>query len=114
MRSLQSIVQMDRRIMQVALVIMLFSKGLSSINNTIDPLLNDPQQVFQVQNLYVEQLYIFMEKNYGSTKTILTFSTLISQCLVIQTLLCDIQQHIHEQLDPCQMPPIIWTLMHLS
>jgi hypothetical protein len=114
MRSLQSIAQMDKRIMQLALVIMLFSKGLSSMMNTTEPLLNNYKQVFQVQNFYVEQLWLFMEKYYGPTRTILTFSTLVSQCLLIQVLLRDIQQDIHEKLDPCQVPPIIRTLMHLS
>jgi len=114
MRSLQSIVQIDRHIMQLALVIMLFSKGLSSIINTTEPLLNNYQQVFQAQNFYVEQLWIFIEKYYGPTRTVFIFSTLISNCLLIQTLLRDIQQDIHEKLDPCQVPPIMRTLMHLS
>jgi len=73
MRSLQSIVQMDRRIMQLALVIMLFSKGLSSMTNNIEPLLNNSQQIFQAQNFYIEQLWVFMDKSYGSTRTVLTF-----------------------------------------
>jgi len=91
MRSLHSIVQMDQRIMQLALVIMLFSKGLSSITtNNTEPLLNNSQQVFQIQNFYIEQLWLFMEKYYGLTRTILTFSTLINKCLLIQILLCDI------------------------
>jgi hypothetical protein len=114
MRSLQSIVQMDRRIMQLTLVIMLFSKGLSSMMNFTEPLLNNHRQVFQAQNFYVELLWAFMEKTYGSTRTALTFSTLISKCLLIQELLRDIQQDIHEKLDPCQVSPIIRTLMHLS
>lgn len=114
MRSLQSIVQMDRRLMQLILVIMLFSKGLSTMTNVVEPLLNNPQQVFRAQNFYLEHLWLFMEKYYGTTRAVLTFSTLISQCLHIQLLLRDIQQDIHEKLDPYHIPPIIRTLMHLS
>jgi hypothetical protein len=114
MRSLQSIVQMDRRIMQLALVIMLFSKGLSSLSNTTESSLNNSQQVFQAQNFYVEQLWLFMEKYYGSTRTIFTFATLINKCLLIQILLRDIQHDINEKLDPYQVPSIMRTLMHLS
>jgi len=44
----------------------------------------------------------------------LHFSTLISKCLLIQELLRDIQQDIHEKVDPCQVPPIMRTLMQLS
>jgi hypothetical protein len=114
MRSLQSIVQMDRRLMQLILVIMLFSKGLSTMTNTVEPLLNNPRKVFQIQNFYLEHLWLFMEKYYGTARAVYILSTLISQCLHIQLLLRDIQQDIHGKLDPCQVPPIIRTLMHLS
>jgi hypothetical protein len=114
MRSLQSIVQMDRRLMQLILVIMLFSKGLSTMTNTVEPLLNNPRKVFQIQNFYLEHLWLFMEKYYGTARAVYMLSTLISQCLHIQLLLRDIQQDIHEKLDPYQVPPIIRTLMHLS
>lgn len=100
--------------MQVALIIMLFSKGLSGIANPTEASLNDYEQVYQVQNFYIEQLYTFMEKNYGTAVTIRTFSTLVSQCLLIQVLLRDIQQDLHEKINPCQVPPIIRTIMNLS
>jgi hypothetical protein len=114
MRSLQSIVEMDPRLMQLVLIIMLFSKGISTMTDTIEPLLNNPLEVFRVQNFYLEHFWIFMEKYYGTTRAVFTLSKLISQCLQIQILLRDIQQDIHEKLDPCQVPPIVRTLMNLS
>ena len=114
MRSLHSIVQIDRRIMQLTLIIMLFSKGLSTLMNSSEPSLNNHQQVLNAQNFYVEILWIFMEKMYGSTRTALIFSTLINKCLLVQVLLRDIQQDIHEKIDPCQVSPIIRSVMHLS
>jgi len=114
MRSLHSIVQIDQRIVQLALIIILFSKGLSGLINFSEPLLSNYQQVFQAQNFYIEQLWSFVEKSYGSARTVLTFSTLIHKCLLIQTLLRDIQQDIHEKIDPYQVPPIIRTLMRLA
>ena len=114
LRSLHSIVQMDKRILHLALVIFLFAKGLPSVAYPKDPLLNNAPQVFQAQNFYVEHLWLFMEKCYGSERSILTFSTLISKCLLIQGLLRDIQHDIHEKLEPYQVPPIIRTLMNFS
>jgi len=114
MRSLHSIVQIDQRIVQLALIIILFSKGLSGLINFSEPLLSNYQQVFQAQNFYIEQLWSFVEKSHGSARTVLTFSTLIHKCLLIQTLLRDIQQDIHEKIDPYQVPPIIRTLMRLA
>lgn len=114
MRSLHSIIKIDRRIIQMTLVIMLFSKGLSSIINFREPLLDNPKQVFRAQNFYAEQLWLFIEEHYGTAQAVLIFSAVISKCLLIQMLLRDIQQDIHEKIDPCQVPPIIRTIMHLS
>ena len=114
MRSLHSIVRLDKRIMQVALVIMLFAKGISSSTNTKDSSIENHQRVYQAQNFYIEHLWLFMEKFYGTVHTIRTFSTLISRCLLIQGLLRDIEQDIHEKIEPYQVPPLMRTLMNLS
>lgn len=111
MRSLHSIVQIDKRIMQVALVIFLFSKSLSTTINSNELSINNHQQVFQTQNKYVEQLWIFIEKIYGRVRAVYVFSTLISKCLLIQELIRDIQHNVYEKLDPCQVPPILRSLM---
>lgn len=115
MRSLQSIVRLDRRLVQLTLVIMLFSRGLSMSKNLSDSSLIESEKIGDLQNYYLEHLWLYMEKLYGSTRAILTFSTLISQCLHIQLLLRDVHQDIHEKLNPSEVPPILRTLMnHLS
>ena len=63
MRSLQSIVQKDRRIMQLTLVIMLFSKGLSVLTHGNDSSLVNPQKVYQVQNHYIEHIMVIYREN---------------------------------------------------
>ncbi|CAF5196398.1 unnamed protein product [Rotaria magnacalcarata] len=114
MRSLSSIVQMDPRIMQLTLVIFLFAIRLSNMINIREPPLTNRQQVFEAQNIYVEQLWIFLEKHFGVTRTIRTFTTLISKCLLIDTLFRDIQQDIHENVDRHYVPPIMRTLIDMS
>ncbi|CAF2093465.1 unnamed protein product [Rotaria magnacalcarata] len=114
MRSLSSIVQMDPRIMQLTLVIFLFAIRLSNMINIREPPLTNRQQVFEAQNIYVEQLWIFLEKHFGLTRTIRTFTTLISKCLLIDTLFRDIQQDIHENVDRHYVPPIMRTLIDMS
>ena len=94
--------------------IILFSRGLSSIINIHEPLLSNYQQVFQVQNSYTEQLWLFLQKSYGWTQTIRTFSTLISTCLLIQTLLCDIHGDKNKSLDRSQEPSGTEVLMQTS
>ena len=114
MRSLHSVVGIDRRIIQLMLVIMLFSKGLSSMINFQEPQLNNRRQILQAQNDYAKQLWLFLEQCYGSTQASLIFSTLINNCLLIQTLFRDIQQNINEKLAPCQVSCQMPTFMHLS
>jgi hypothetical protein len=114
MRALHSIVQIDKRIMQAALVIFLFSRGVSSTINLNEPSSNNYHHVFQTQNKYTEQLWIFIEKMYGRVRAIYIFSTLISKYLVIQELIRDIQHDVFEKLDPCQVPPILRSIMQTS
>jgi hypothetical protein len=111
MRDLHSIVQIDKRIMQVALVIFLFSKGLSTTINSNQSSRNNHQQLFQIQNKYVEQLWLFIEKIYGTVRAVYVFSTLIGKCLFMQQLIRDIQHDVFEKLDPSQVPPILRSLM---
>ncbi len=69
------------------------------------------QQIFQPQNKYVEQLWLFIEKTYGRVRAVYVFSTLIGKCLFIQELIRDIQHNVYEKLDPCQVPPILRSLI---
>lgn len=67
-----------------------------------------------IQNIYVEQLWLLLEKTYGSVKAVLIFSTLISKCLLIQQLLRDIQHDVHEKLDLEEVSPIMRSVMQLA
>jgi len=111
MRALNSIIQIDKRIVQVALVIFLFSQGLSITIDSNQPSVNNHQQIFQTQNKYVEQLWLFIEKIYGRIRAINVFSILISKCLIMQELNRDILHDVYEKLDPCQVPSILRSLM---
>lgn len=112
MRSLHSIVQLDKRIMQLALIIMLFTQGLSTSIHFKDVTFVNPDQILRAQNFYVEHLWIFMEKYYGIVKTIRTFLALNSKYLLIQTLIGDIEEDLHESFEPHQVPPILRTVMN--
>lgn len=113
-RALHNIAQMDRRIIQLALVIFLLSKGLSNLVNMSEQSLINVEHVTNIQNKYVEQLWVLLEKTYGSSRAVLIFSTLIEKCLLIQNLLRDIQQDVHEKLEPDEVSPIMRSVMQLS
>lgn len=111
MRSLHSIVQIDKRIMQVALVIFLFFKGLSTRIDSNETTINNHQHIYQIQNKYAEQLWVFIEKHYGQPQAIYVFSNLIGKYLFLQRLIRDIQHDVYDNLDPCQVPPILRSLI---
>jgi hypothetical protein len=111
MRALHSVVQIDKRLMQVALIIFLFSNGLSVANSSNELSANNYKQIFRIQNIYIEQLWLFIERIYGRVRAAVVFSTLVSKCLLIQGLLRDIHHDVFEKLDLSQVPPILWSIM---
>lgn len=111
MRALNSIVQLDRRIVQMALVVFLFSNSLATLTDTMELPIKNRQHVFQTQNTYTEQLWTLLEKSYGRAQAARLFSTLISKCLLTQGLLRDLQHDVFEKLNPCQVPPFLRSIM---
>lgn len=109
MQALHSIIEIDKRIVQVALVILLFSKGLSLTMNSYQPSGNNHQHIFRTQSKYVEQLWILIEKIYGQIRAIKIFSTLVSKCLLMQELTRDIEHDRYGKIDSNQMPNIFQT-----
>ncbi|CAF0954906.1 unnamed protein product [Rotaria sordida] len=113
-RALHSIVQIDKRIMQVALVIFLFSKGLSITTNSNEPSINNYKQIFHIQNKYAKHLWLFIEKTYGYIRAVHIFSTLISKCLLIQELICDTQHEVYEELDRYQVSSYLQSIIQTA
>lgn len=103
--------QIDQRIMQVALVIFLFSKNSYKSIHSNDLSLTNPQEIFHIQNKYVERLWSFIETIYGHRRSVSIFSILISKFLLIQDLMQAIEQEIYGKLDIDQVPPILRSLM---
>ncbi|CAF1554508.1 unnamed protein product [Adineta ricciae] len=110
-RALNSIAQIDKRLIQVALVIFLFSTNLSTSAYSVELIIANCEKIFRIQNVYTEQLWLLTEKIYGCVRAVRIFSTLISQCLLIQRLLQDVQQGLDPQPDPFQVPAILRSVM---
>ncbi|UJR13644.1 hypothetical protein I4U23_000656 [Adineta vaga] len=110
-RALNSIGQLDKRFIQVALVIFLFSTSLLTINNSSESLTTNHQQIFYIQNTYTEQLWLLVERIYGYVRAVHVFSTLISKCLHIQVLLRDIQHDVNGECDSFQESAILQSIM---
>ncbi|CAF4225928.1 unnamed protein product [Rotaria sp. Silwood2] len=75
--------QNDRLIIQILLIIMLFSKG-SSIFTYIDeaePIVQDILSIYHVQNIFIDLLWKYCEIKYGFTKTIHIWLKLVTSSI---------------------------------
>ncbi|CAF0762152.1 unnamed protein product [Didymodactylos carnosus] len=112
MTTLRSFVELDRIIIQLALVIMLFSKGFSA-SDSVEPILIDPLKVFRIQNLYIERLWRFLENRFGNATATKMVAKLFMQCLTIQILSRDTRSDISENVNPYDIVPIMRSIMQL-
>ena len=62
----------DRFILQVLVIIILFSKGaaICTVLEEMEPIARDIYSIFHAQNIFIELLWKYCEKKYGYTKTI--------------------------------------------
>lgn len=70
----------DRLIVQVLLVIILFSKGSSILTSQdeSEPIVNDILAIYNRQNIYVDLLWKYCENKFGFNKAIHIWSELVS------------------------------------
>ncbi|CAF4071877.1 unnamed protein product [Rotaria sordida] len=109
--------QFDERIIQLSLVILLYTKGFSTMKSENEPILNDGMTVFRVQSYYTELLWKYLEMNHGSNKALRIFNTLVSHFVAIQNLNRALYNNLQDTLSPLDiehMLPIMKTLLLFS
>ncbi|CAF4169046.1 unnamed protein product [Rotaria sordida] len=109
--------QFDERIIQLSLVILLYTKGFSTMKSENEPILNDGMTVFRVQSYYAELLWKYLEMNHGSNKALRIFNTLVSHFVAIQNLNRALYNNLQDTLSPLDiehMLPIMKTLLLFS
>jgi hypothetical protein len=62
----------DRFILQVLIIIIIFSKGstICTVLEDMEPIARDILSIYHAQNIFIELLWKYCEKKYGYTKTI--------------------------------------------
>lgn len=68
----------DRLLLQMLLIIMVFSKGstICTFTNEREPIAQDILKIFNAQNIYVDLLWRYCENKFGLTKTVKIWSKL--------------------------------------
>ncbi|CAF0975383.1 unnamed protein product [Adineta steineri] len=110
---LVNIVNKDPIIVQLLMLIMIFSKGLSA-DNEREPILNDEQRVYHAQAKYTDLLfrYLLQKSSYENVTTKMTRIT--EQLLKIQKLLRDFHQYIKSKVDLNHINPLMRSLFQLT
>ncbi|CAF1483608.1 unnamed protein product [Didymodactylos carnosus] len=105
----------DPVIVELLLVILIFTKGLSAHNAySVEPILSNSSQVYQAQCKYTSLLWRYMLQKYNLSLTIHKFSLLIAQIMKIQALSRDFQQYIVNQVDVDKINPLMKSLLQLT
>lgn len=111
------IAQYDRRIIQLALIILILTKGFSTGVGELEPILNDGLAVYRAQNYYTELLWKYIETVHGSEKAVLICSQLITHCITWQTLHKELRETVEHNLrsaDTNELLPLMKSLFHFS
>ena len=110
------IAQYDRKIMLLALVILIFTPATPIDVDTAVPLLNDNLAVYRAQSHYAELLWKYVETVHGSKQTVRTFRELVSNFIAWRSMDNDIRNSIRHALSPSDvdgMIPLMKSLLNL-
>jgi hypothetical protein len=110
------IAKYDYRIIQLALVAFILTKGISTVEDN-EPILNDYMRVYRAQNYYTELLWKYMEATHGSQLAVQIFSKLIAHFMAWQMLQKKLKYIVEQNLlssDMNELLPFMKSLLHIS
>jgi len=108
------ILEYDRVIVKILLLIIIYSKGFCSYDILHEPSLNNMSIILNTQNIYVEVLYKYCLHQYGFNKTISLFTNLIGQLFAIQRLSVHLKDIVHSNIDASQLSPLMQSVLQLT
>lgn len=108
--------QYDQRIIQLALIILILTKGFSTSGSDQEPILNDEIAVYRAQNHYTELLWKYLEASHGRQTAIKIFSDLVAHFiswLKLQRCIQGDVQRVLTSTDTNDLLPIMKSLLHI-
>ena len=114
--SFTRIAKYDQRIIQLALIALILTKGFSANSNVAEPILNDGLAVYRAQNYYTELLWKYLETVHGYGKAIHIFNELVAHFMSWQALQNYLSCSLPKMLTPAEMNdllPIMKSLINI-
>ncbi|CAF1287708.1 unnamed protein product [Adineta steineri] len=107
------ILEYDRVIVKLLLLIILYTKGFCGYDIVNEPSLNNISTVLNIHNMYTEVLYKYCLHQYGLKKTTGLFIKLINQLFAIQHLAIHLKDIVHSSTDASQLSPLMQSVLQL-
>jgi hypothetical protein len=109
------IAKYDQKIIQLALVVLILTKGLSTGDGVPEPILNDSMSVYRAQNFYTELLWKYMETLYGFEQAFCMITSLITRFLTWQIIEKKLRYNVEQNLsrtEENELLPLMKSLFH--
>ena len=116
-QSFVRIAKYDRSIIQLALIILILTKGFSTSGVEPEPILNDGMTVSRAQNYYTELLWKYIETVHGPDKAVDMCSQLMTHFIAWQRHHQKLRDNVEKNLvstDIHELLPLIKSLFHIS
>ena len=110
------IAQCDQRIIHLALITLILTKGFSTGISELEPVLNDGMAVYRAQNYFTELLWKYIETVHGREKAIHIWGQLVMHFITWQTLHKKLRDNVAKNLlatDMNELLPLMKTLFHI-
>ena len=111
------IAKYDEKIIHLALIILVLTKGFSTGIVEYEPILNDGMAVFRAQNYFIELLWKYVETVHGPNKAAAMFSRLVTNFTSWQKLHKKLRENVQNSLRPTdinELLPLMKSLFHFS
>jgi hypothetical protein len=109
------IAKYDRKIIQLALVTLVLTKGFSTGVAELEPILNNGMAVYRAQNYYTELLWKYIETVHGPEKAVQIWGKLVMHLITWQTLQKKLRDNVEKNLLTTGMNellPLMKSLFH--
>ena len=110
---ISQLVNKDEIVVQLLLLLMIFSKGLSA-NDDQQACLIDHQYVYRMQSKYTDLLFRYLMEKSTFDQAVLQFIRITEIFIRIQRLFKDFYQYIKTKVDIKYINPLMKSLLHLT
>ncbi|UJR11763.1 hypothetical protein I4U23_015944 [Adineta vaga] len=115
-RSFLQLGKYDRKIIELILIILILTKGISVPNHYEKQILNDEMSVYRAQTCYIELLWKYIQVTHGYEKAVNLFSQLIGDVISWQMIHQEMRNDVFRTLSPDDingLVPVLRSLMHI-